>query len=411
MNKVSQKPARVFVEEAAMKPYPKIIFVIVIFCLFLAGCGSAAKGVAPTPENGGAQDFGAVISATGVVVPEHWAALSARSQAVVAEVLVTEGERVPAGRSLVRLDGQAAAQAKLSAVQYELINAQQALDTLKNEADVERARVLQAVANAMQAVHDAQEDVDKLTYRRASDDLITQTQDEIDLAKKQISRAEDAYKLVKHRPEGDSQRAAAELALVKARIHLDNRISYLNWYTGKPDDIDAAKYRAALEVAQADLNRFKAEYDRRKDGPDTKLLAQAEARLNLAKAQVLAAEEDVVDLELRAPFEGVVCNLDVRVGEWVTPGVPIIQLGDLGSLRVETTDLSEIDAARIHSQDVSDVTFDALPDVTVKGTVHWVASKSAEGSGVNYTAVILLDTIPTGLRWGMTAFADIKVSE
>ncbi|MCX6065590.1 MAG: biotin/lipoyl-binding protein, partial [Chloroflexi bacterium] len=207
------------------------------------------------------QDTGAVISTTGIVVPENWATLSARSQAVVVEVLVTEGERVSAGQPLVRLDGQAAAQAKLSAAQYELINAQQALDTLKENADTEASRAQQAVANAMQAVHDAQDDVDKLTYRRASDDLITQTEDEIDLAKKQISRAEDAFKLVKKRPEGDSLRAEAELALVKARTYLDNRISLLNWYTGQPDEIDAAKFRAALAVAQADLARSQAEYD------------------------------------------------------------------------------------------------------------------------------------------------------
>ncbi|MCX6066086.1 MAG: efflux RND transporter periplasmic adaptor subunit, partial [Chloroflexi bacterium] len=123
-----------------------------------------------------------------------------------------------------------------------------------------------------------------------------------------------------------------------------------------------------------------------------------------------AAQEAAADLELRAPFEGVVCNLDVRVGEWVVPGLSILQLGDLDSLRVETTDLSEIDAARVHSQDVVAVTFDALPDVTVQGTILWVASKSADGSGVNYTAVISLENIPAELRWGMTAFADIEVS-
>ena len=393
-----------------MKPYLKAIFAILITCLVLSGCGSAEKDAAPSPESAGLQDTGAVISTTGIVVPENWATLSARSQAVVVEVLVTEGERVSAGQPLVRLDGQAAAQAKLSAAQYELINAQQALDTLKENADTEASRAQQAVANAMQAVHDAQDDVDKLTYRRASDDLITQTEDEIDLAKKQISRAEDAFKLVKKRPEGDSLRAEAELALVKARTYLDNRISLLNWYTGQPDEIDAAKFRAALAVAQADLARSQAEYDQRKDGPDRDLLTQVEARITLAKAQVQAAQEAAADLELRAPFESVVCNLDVRVGEWVVPGLSILQLGDLDSLRVETTDLSEIDAARVHSQDVVAVTFDALPDVTVQGTILWVASKSADGSGVNYTAVISLENIPAELRWGMTAFADIEVS-
>ena len=394
-----------------MKYDPKLLFVIMILSLLLGGCSSAEQLAAPTPENGGTSDFGAVISATGLVVPEQWAALSAHGQGVLAEVLVTEGERVAAGQPLMRLDGQDAVQANLSAAQYELFNAQQALDSLKENAGVETARAQQAAAKAMQAVHDAQEDVTKLDYRRASDDLLKQTQDEIDLAKKAVSRAEDYFKLVKGRPEGDTVKAQAELNLIKARTYLDNRISLLNWYTGQPDDIDAAKYRAALVVAQAELTRSQAEYTRRKDGPDTNLLAQAEARLALAKTQVQAAGEAAANLELRAPFSGVVCNLDRRVGEWIAPGMPILQLGNLDSLLVETTDLSEIDAARIHPQDVVLVTFDALPDVVVNGTILRIGNKSAQGSGVNYTAVIVLDSIPAGLRWGMTAFADIQVTQ
>lgn len=393
-----------------MKHSLKIILGTLIFCLLLAGCGSAEKDTAPSAENGETEDFGAIVSPTGIVVPAQWAALSPRSQGVVAEVLVAEGAQVSAGQVLLRLDGQAAAQAKLSAAQYELVSAQQALDTLKEDAETEKARAQQAIANAMQAVEDAQKNVTKLEYRRASDDLLNQTQDEIDLARKQVSRAEDAFKAVKKRPDGDTIKAQAELNLIKARTYLDNRIALLNWYLGKPSDIDAANYRAALAVAQADLAHAQADYERRKNGPDKNLLALAEARIALAKAQAQAAEEAVANLELRAPFDGVVCNLDVRIGEWVTPGFPILQLGDLDSLRVETTDLSEIDAARVHPGDSVLVTFDALPNVTVQGSILWVANKSAASSGVNYTAVIALDTVPNGLRWGMTAFADIEVT-
>lgn len=399
---LGRKPA----EEVFMK---RTYLVIGVLFLFLAGC-AADREATPTPENYAAGDFSAIINATGVVIPDQWAVMSTRAQGVVTEVLVSEGERVSAGQILMRLDGQAAAQANLAAAQVELINATQALDSLQEHANTETARAQQAVADAMQALEDAQKDVTKLDYRRASDDLLKQTQDEIDLANKQVSRAEDAFKLVKNRPEGDSLKAQAELALIKARTYRDNRISLLNWYLGKPDEIDTAKYRAALSVAQANLARAQADYDRRKDGPDTDLLAQAGARLALAQAQMQAAGEAAANLELRAPFDGVICNLNVRAGEWVTPGLPILQLGDLDNLRVETTDLSEIDAARVHPQDTALITFDALPDVKVRGTVLWVANKSASGSGVNYTAVVVLDSVPAGLRWGMTAFVDIEVS-
>ena len=84
-------------------------------------------------------------------------------------------------------------------------------------------------------------------------------------------------------------------------------------------------------------------------------------------------------------------------------------LADLENLRVETTDLNEIDVARIEIGDTAIVNFDALPDVVVEGKVIRVAQKAAEGSGVNYTVVVLLDEIPEKLRWGMTAFVDVEV--
>ena len=93
----------------------------------------------------------------------------------------------------------------------------------------------------------------------------------------------------------------------------------------------------------------------------------------------------------------------------MTPELPILLIADLTDLRVDTTDLNEIDAARVRVGDAVLLTFDALPGVEVNGVVKSIAPKAAEGSGVNYTAVIVMDEIPEALRWGMTAFADISV--
>ena len=392
-----------------MKYHPVRLLLAVLVTLSLAGCAPGGQNATPTPF-AALQDVGALINATGVVVPLRWAALSVSVVGVVRDLPVKEGDFVRSGQVLLRLDGQAAAQASLDSAQYDLIVAQQALDALHQHALVETAQAEKALADARQALEDAQKDVDKLAYRRASDDLIKQTRDEIDLAKRQVSRAEDAFKLVKKRPEGDALRAEAELALVKARQYLDNRISLLNWYLGKPDDVDAARYRAALALAQAALTHAEEEYERRRNGPDADLLAQAEARLTLVTSQVAAAREALANLELRAPFDGVVCSLGVRAGEWVSPGMVVLQLADLNALRVETTDLGEIDAARVHVGDAALITFDALPDVRVQAGVVSVGNRPAQGSGVNYTVVLEMKEIPPGLRWGMTAFADIQVS-
>jgi HlyD family secretion protein len=106
-----------------------------------------------------------------------------------------------------------------------------------------------------------------------------------------------------------------------------------------------------------------------------------------------------------------VSELYVQAGEWVGPGQAILELADLGHLRIETTDLNEIDAARVKEGDRVTVTFDALPDVQIAGTVERIAPKSAKGSGVNYTVIVELSEWPEILRWGMTAFVDILVEE
>jgi hypothetical protein len=87
--------------------------------------------------------------------------------------------------------------------------------------------------------------------------------------------------------------------------------------------------------------------------------------------------------------------------------VPVVVLADLTGLRIETTDLNEIDMARIQAGSPASVTFDALPDVLVSGRVVEIALAASAGSGVNYKAVVVLDELPAALRWGMSAFVDI----
>lgn len=374
-----------------MKHYARHLYVIVILSLLLVGCGSGEQNTASTPEPDGAQNFGAVISATGVVVPEQWASLSARSQGVIKEVLVTEGERVSTGQVLVRLDGQEAAQAKLS-------EAQQAYDAILRTENSERAKFWNAYMNAQITRAKAEKEWEDLNVE-SIDDRIAELEGDIEDLKDELKTVQEDFDKYKDLDNDNSKRKTAEDDLETAQEDLNTKVREMEAEVRSRDEVKAA-YDAAL-AAEAEA---KYQYEISLDGPNADQLA-------IAKADLDAAQDVLATFTITAPFDGVVCNLDARVGEWVTQSQSLLQLGDLINLRVETTDLSEIDAARVHPQDMVLITFDALPDVTVQGTVLWVANKSAEGSGVNYTTVIVLDTIPTGLRWGMTAFADIEVTE
>jgi multidrug resistance efflux pump len=94
----------------------------------------------------------------------------------------------------------------------------------------------------------------------------------------------------------------------------------------------------------------------------------------------------------------------------VAPGEVLFTLGDLTTLRVETTDLDEIDVARVAVGQQAAVTFDALPERTFVGYVTRISPMAEPGTGgVNYTVTIEVEDIDPAIRWGMTAFVDIEV--
>jgi len=102
--------------------------------------------------------------------------------------------------------------------------------------------------------------------------------------------------------------------------------------------------------------------------------------------------------------------VQVRENEFVAPGQPLITLGDLNTLRIETTDLDEIDVARVAVGQQATITFDSLPDQTFTGRVIRISPMAeSDTGGVNYTAILELSEMDPEIRWGMTAFVDIEV--
>jgi HlyD family secretion protein len=198
----------------------------------------------------------------------------------------------------------------------------------------------------------------------------------------------------------DVQVAEADLAAAKAL--LGNAEIELQRVLDGPQPGEIALLEAQIENGYRDFEIFSA-------GPDPDDVVLAEARIVNAEARLAAAREAIADRELLAPFDGVISAVHVNPNEWVPPGSPVLLIGDLDHLQVQTTDLSEIDIAQISLSDTAVVTFDALPELVLGGTVVSIAPKADEGAGVNFPVIIELDEIPPALRWGMTAFVDIEL--
>jgi len=188
--------------------------------------------------------------------------------------------------------------------------------------------------------------------------------------------------------------AAAKAALASAEVNYDR----LDRSGAREIEMDAAQ--AQVDSAQAALDELNA-------GPSDQQIAAAEQDVEAAREGVKQAETALAAATLKAPFDGTVIEILPNEFESAAPAQTVLVLADLSSLRVETTDLSEVDVARIEVGDAARVVFDGLPNQTFNGKVERIALRSSGGAAVYYQATILLDEIPAGLRWGMSAFTVI----
>ena len=387
-----------------------LYLLLIVGVLVLPACSQGTPDLTEESNNAIVDDFQPVVSATGIVLPSKRVVLSFPTAGIVDVIMVEEGDVVEKGKTLMALEGREQAHAALEAARLDLILANQSLDEVHRTTGLVSAKAQLDLANSQDALEDEEYNwrVQQEGYR-ASQSTIDAAQASLVIAEQEVDRAKAAYDSYSGRTEDDPQRAMALIALSSARSARDSALRNLNWYLGHPNDTQQAILDAKLSIAEAEFRVAEQNWTRIMYGPDPETLEQAEARVATATAQVKAAEAALSLLVLEAPFAGTISEVFTQEKEWVAPGQHLIVLADLQTLRVETTDLNEIDAAQIEIGDFAITTFDALPDIVVEGQVVYIASKSDEGSGVNYKVILELNEIPEKVRWGMTAFVDIEI--
>jgi multidrug efflux pump subunit AcrA (membrane-fusion protein) len=389
-----------------------LLFVGLTFVLAFSGCSGKDADTEPTPETEMVETFVPVVSATGKVLPDQWALMSMSVGGVVDEILVAEGETVKKGDVILRLDGTDQMRSLVKAAEVGLISAQQQLQDFYDHQDIDLANMEMALAQANQELDDANDNRGRKEYRRSNDTTLDGLRADVVVAEQAVKDAEEYYSYFEeHKGADDPDRARALSALVDVKKARDKAVYNLNYALGYPDAEDVAEADARVMIAEATVAYYTEELEKLQNGPDPDMEALLKAQIENAEAQLVAAQENLANLELSAPFDGTVGKHYMRVNEWVTPGAPVVSFGNLENFMIETTDLSEIDVAQVKLDATAKVTFDALPDVVSTAHVIYISPKADEGTGVNYTLRLALDEIPEGLKWGMTAFVDVEVSE
>lgn len=392
---------------------------LLITMAVLTACGGGEETMpTPMPE----QAFASVVSVTGEIVPAEWTTVSAQVAGTALEVLVEPGDEVAAGAPLIRLDASDAELA-LRRAEVAVKAAQLRLAALESQPRPEAVAVAEAQVEAAKPGIDqaearlAQLEAGSLSAEIAAADARVTRAEMNELVAYQLH--EDTMTCVEVRVPGEGETEVCPLLgpnEEKARFRLQ----------AAREDLEAARsrYRAligerenrlevaelAVEQARARQEAAEAHLAQVETGASSEEIATARAAMRTAETTLKKAEVALERSTVRAPLAGTVGMVRVREHELVVPGEPLITIGDLGTLRVETTDLDEIDVARVEVGKAADVTFDALPDQVFVGHVRRISPMAEpDGGGVNYTAVIELETLDPKLRWGMTAFVDIEV--
>jgi HlyD family secretion protein len=125
-----------------------------------------------------------------------------------------------------------------------------------------------------------------------------------------------------------------------------------------------------LASAEADLKLVEQKQRDRYSPPE---IARVEAQKTEAQSAYAAAENVLQQLNIRAPFDGVVYSLPVHQGSYVSPGDLVLQEADLSKVLVRAY-VDEPDVGRLSPGQKIELTWDAVPGRTWQGSVSSVPS-------------------------------------
>ncbi|HOH31030.1 MAG TPA: efflux RND transporter periplasmic adaptor subunit, partial [Candidatus Hydrogenedentes bacterium] len=130
-----------------------------------------------------------------------------------------------------------------------------------------------------------------------------------------------------------------------------------------------------IDQARAALRQVEERYALAKEGPRAEQLDQARAKLAAAGAAVSHAKQQLDYTELKAPFNGIILSKSAEPGEYLSPGAPVVTLGDLGNPWLRAY-VSETDLGNVRLGQAAEATCDSWPGRVFKGTVTYISGEA-----------------------------------
>ncbi len=150
-------------------------------------------------------------------------------------------------------------------------------------------------------------------------------------------------------------------------IQLDNSLLKLQLQT----------VEVQIEGLEDDVNRYTILTEA--DAVQGVQLEKARLGLKSAKVQRATLLEQINKTSVKAPFNGVVTAKLNEEGGFAAPGVPLLQITDISTLRF-TVNVPENDLVKFQNYQTYKINADVYPDISLSGKVSMIGSKANMGN-------------------------------
>lgn len=194
----------------------------------------------------------------------------------------------------------------------------------------------------------------------------------------------------------------------------------MGWIASDPLSIKAQAAQAQAQFLQANaaVQAARAALERVRAGAAAPEIEARRAQLRQAQAAVDLLQLQVERTTLRAPVDGIVLVRSIRQGELAAPGIPLLTLGDLDTVRL-TIYLPENVYGQVHLGQEVRVRVDSFPERVFPGEIVYIASQAEftpkdvqtaeERVHLVYAARVRLPNPEHLLKPGMPADAEIEM--
>ena len=108
-------------------------------------------------------------------------------------------------------------------------------------------------------------------------------------------------------------------------------------------------------------------------------LEKAQLGLKSAKVQKATIQEQINKTTIKAPFNGIVTAKLSEIGAFAAPGVPLLQITDISTLRF-TINVPENNLAQFQNNLTYKISADVYPDISLSGKITMIGSKANMGN-------------------------------